>query len=123
MPPQLIRLSVLTLALASGWQVHAADAPKKLLVVTVTTGFRHSSISAAEATLAQLARESGQFTVEFVRQPEGEPVAPVGENGEEDPAYQVALAAWTAKVVEALQKLSPASLANYDGVIFANTTG
>ena len=141
MPPRLIRLSALILALASGWQVHAADAPKKVLVVTVTMGFRHSSIAAAEATLAQLARESGQFTVEFVRQPEGEPVAPtpprVGENGEEDPtyqaalrkfvaddrAYQVALAAWTAEVVEVLQKLSPASLANYDGVIFANTTG
>src|SRR5687768_11854910 len=76
MPPQLIHLSFLTLALASGWQVHAADTPKKMLVVTVTMGFRHSSISAAEATLAQLARESGQFTVEFVRQPEGEPVRP-----------------------------------------------
>jgi type 1 glutamine amidotransferase/sugar lactone lactonase YvrE len=141
MPPRLIRLSVLTLALASGWQVHAADAPKKVLVVTVTMGFRHSSISSAETTLAQLAQESGQFTVEFVRQPEGEPVAPtpprVGANGEEDPAYQtalakfvaddrayqVALAAWTAKVAEALQKLSPANLANYDAVIFANTTG
>ena len=69
MPSRLLRLSVLTLALASGRQVYAADAPKKVLVVTVTLGFRHSSISAAEATLAQLARESGQFTVEFVRQP------------------------------------------------------
>ena len=76
MRPPLIRLSVLTLALTAGWQVRAADAPKKLLVVTVTTGFRHSSIPAAEATLAQLARESGQFTLEFVRQPEGEPAAP-----------------------------------------------
>src|SRR4030095_10399876 len=100
MPPRLIRLSILILALASGWQVHAADAPKKVLVVTVTMGFRHSSISAAEATLAQLARESGQFTVEFVRQPEGEPVVPVGGNGEEDPAYQRARAAWTEKVAE-----------------------
>lgn len=141
MPPRLIRLSVLILVLASGWQVHAADAPKKVLVVTVTMGFRHSSISAAEATLAQLARESGQFTVKFVRQPEGEPAAPtpprVGETGESDPAYQAALqkfaaddrayqvayAAWTTQVVEALQELSPANLANYDGVIFANTTG
>ena len=141
MPPRLIRLSALILALAAGRQVYAADAPKKLLVVTVTMGFRHSSISAAEATLAQLARESGQFTVEFVRQPEGEPVAPtpprVGANGENDPAdqaalqkfaaddraYQTARAAWTAEVVAVLQRLSPASLANFDGVIFANTTG
>jgi type 1 glutamine amidotransferase len=140
-PPRVIRVSALILALACGWPVHAAEAPKKVIVVTVTTGFRHSSIANAETTLAQLARESGQFTVEFVRQPDGEPVAPtaprLGERGEDDPAYQAALAryiaderayhgahaAWMTEVAAVLQKLSPAGLANYDGVIFANTTG
>src|SRR5262245_43675258 len=100
MPPRLLRLSALVLALASGWPMPAADAPKKVLVVTVTLGFRHSSIAAAEATFAQLARENGQFTVEFVRQPAGEPVAPtlprVGEKGEEDPVYQAALVKFAA---------------------------
>ena len=46
-------------------------APKKLLVVTTTTGFRHSSIPTAEKILAQLAQESGEFTVDFVEQPPG----------------------------------------------------
>jgi type 1 glutamine amidotransferase len=49
--------------------VEAAD-PKKVAVVTVTTGFRHSSIPTAEKILQKLADESKAFTiVEFVRQP------------------------------------------------------
>src|SRR6476619_5500510 len=41
---------------------HAAG-PKKVLVVTVTKGFRHSSIPTAEKTLGQLAEKSGLFTI------------------------------------------------------------
>jgi type 1 glutamine amidotransferase len=63
------------LLLATG--AHASE-PKKLLVVTVTTGFRHGSIATAEKVLEKLAAESKLFTVD---------------------------------------------LRNYDGVIFANTTG
>src|SRR5436190_16088832 len=69
-------------------------APKKLLVVTVTKGFRHSSIPTAEKVLAELAQKSGAFTVDYVR-------------NDEDMAT----------------KMTAASLKNYDGVIFANTTG
>src|SRR2546429_6182838 len=69
-------------------------APRKLLVVTVTKGFRHSSIPTAEKVLGQLAEKSGLFTVDYVRT-------------DEDMA----------------QKMTPAALKNYDGVIFANTTG
>ncbi len=48
----------------------AADA-KKVIVVTVTTGFRHSSIPTAEKVLQQLADESKAFTiVDYVRQPD-----------------------------------------------------
>jgi hypothetical protein len=48
----------------------AAAEPKKVLVVTVTTGFRHSSIGTAEKVLAQLAKESGAFTIiDYARQP------------------------------------------------------
>jgi type 1 glutamine amidotransferase len=48
-----------------------AAEPKKVLVVTVTTGFRHSSIPTAEKVLAQLAEESGAFKiVDYARQPE-----------------------------------------------------
>jgi len=44
--------------------------PKKVLVVSVTTGFRHSSIATAEKIIAKLGQESGAFTVEdYARQP------------------------------------------------------
>src|SRR5882724_6863169 len=82
-------------------------APKKLLVVTTTTGFRHSSIPTAEKILAQLAKDSGEFTVDFVRQPP--------DDGDK--------AKWEQALKVALQKLSPESLKHYDGVIFVSTTG
>src|SRR3954463_16050075 len=48
----------------------SAAEPKRVIVCTVTTGFRHSSIPFAEATLQKLADESKAFTiVEYVRQP------------------------------------------------------
>src|SRR4051812_25699976 len=72
----------------------AAPAPKKVLVVTVTKGFRHSSIPTAEKVLGELAQNSGAFTVDYVRT-------------DEDMA----------------KKMTTDALKNYDGVIFANTTG
>ena len=45
----------------------AAEGPKKLLVVTVTEGFPHSSVPVAEKILAQLGEKSGAFTVDIVR--------------------------------------------------------
>jgi type 1 glutamine amidotransferase len=68
--------------------------PKRLLVVTHTTGFRHSSIETAETTLKSLGDTSGIFTTTFCR---------------------------TATDVE--QMLASGALANIDGVFFANTTG
>jgi type 1 glutamine amidotransferase len=134
---RLLLSLLLPLTVASGW----AQAPKKVLVVTVTTGFRHSSIPTSERILTQLAAESGKFTVDFVQQPAGTPKAPtkpkVGPKGESDPAYQDALRkfadaekayqkavdAWMPSVAAALQKLSPANLRIYDAVLFASTTG
>ncbi len=69
-------------------------APKKLLVVTVTKGFRHSSIPTAEKVLGELAQKSGAFTVDYVRTDD-----------------------------EMAQKMTAEALRNYDGVMFANTTG
>jgi len=77
-----------------GFAMAAEAAPKKLLVVTVTKGFRHSSIPTAEKVLGELAQKSGDFTVDYVR----------------DDA-------------EMAQKMTADALKNYDGVIFANTTG
>ena len=72
----------------------SADTPKKLLVVTVTKGFRHSSIPTAEKVLGRLAEQSKVFTVDYVRTDE-----------------------------EMARKMTPEKLRQYDGFIFANTTG
>src|SRR3989442_1215153 len=71
-----------------------AATPKNLLVVTVTKGFRHSSIPTAEKVLGELGQKSGAFTVDYVRNDE-----------------------------EMAEKMTPESLKKYDGAIFANTTG
>lgn len=103
----------------------AADAPKKVLVVSITTGFRHTSIPTTEKVLAQLAQESGAFTVAYIHQPEGKPDAPKKDATDEArAAYQQASQKWeNEKVKPALEKLSPASLKDYDAVVFASTTG
>jgi type 1 glutamine amidotransferase len=137
----LRRFGVFSLALMPVLPALAADAPKKVLVVTVTVGFRHSCIPLSEKILEQLAKESGKFTVDFVRQPDGQPKAPQrpqpAKAGADDAAYQAALKkftedekaydaaneAWMKKVADTLQKLSPVNLKNYDAVLFASTTG
>lgn len=130
-----ILLSLVVAALVTGVTgCHSLSAkssgPKKLLVVTTTTGFRHSSIPTAEKILEKLGKDSGEFTVDFVRQPPG---AHAG-NGfpaklkdtatpEEKKAFEEAEAKWNDALKTELQKLSPENLKNYDGVIFASTTG
>jgi len=121
----------------------AADAPKpaRLLVVTVTTGFRHASIATAEPVLEELGRSSGLFHVDFLRMPPGRPAAPKApKRGKEttDEAWQQEQAAfkaaqeqfkkddapWQATLREQFAKaFAPESLALFDGVIFASTTG
>ena len=98
--------------------------PKKLLVVTTTTEYRHSSIPTAEKILAQLAQDRGEFTVDFVRQPPGKPAAlKKNATGADQMAFRIAGDQWDANLKAALEKLSPENLKNYDGVIFASTTG
>ena len=62
----------LTFALACLAGVSFAGEKKRVVVCTVTTGFRHGpAIAEAEKTLPKLAKESGAFEiVEFVRQPD-----------------------------------------------------
>ena len=62
-------LAVIAIAAQTVSTIFAAEAAKKVLVVTATTGFRHSSIATAEKVLGQLAELSGAFTVDYVRQP------------------------------------------------------
>jgi type 1 glutamine amidotransferase len=69
-------------------------ASRRVLVVTHTEGFRHSSIPIAETTIAMLGQSSGLFTTTFCR---------------------------TAADVATM--LTPSALANVDAIVFANTTG
>jgi type 1 glutamine amidotransferase len=67
------RSAVLLAAFAALAQIANAAEPKRVIVCTVTAGFRHSSIPEAEKTLQKLADESKAFTIAaFVRQPEVE---------------------------------------------------
>jgi len=83
----------LTFALAAG---AVSAKPKKLLVVTVTKGFRHKeSIPVAEKMLQGLSDASKEaFTVDYARTDE-----------------------------ELAAKMTAAALKGYDGVVFASTTG
>jgi type 1 glutamine amidotransferase len=105
------------LAASLGLASPAQAAPKKVLVVTVTEGFRHSSIPTAEKIIAELGQKSGLFTVEYARVNNNDPQFK-GPDGKEDKAKS------HEAIKEVLaQKMSPAALKNYDAVIFANTTG
>src|SRR5436305_14767403 len=112
------RLLVLTIVCLSVFAINmarqAAAAEKKVLVVTVTKGFRHSSIPTAEKVLAELGKQSGAFTVDYARV---EPCDPQykGADGKTDQA----------KVDEAIrvalaEKMGPAALKNYDAVLVVN---
>src|SRR4030095_12234197 len=64
------KLLLLSLLACSVVAAEAAD-KKRVIVCTVTTGFRHSSIPYAEKTLEKLAAESGAYEiVDCARQPD-----------------------------------------------------
>ena len=87
-------MALLALFLGASLIASAADG-KQLLVVTVTKGFRHSSIGTAEKVLGKLAGDAkAGFTVDYARTDE-----------------------------EQKSKMSKEALRHYDGFIFANTTG
>ena len=94
MSPRLALLGALALAATPALRAATVAAPKKLLVVTVTKGYRHESIPVAEKVLQALAAESGRFQVDYART-------------DEDLAV----------------KMSLKGLAAYAGVVFASTTG
>ena len=128
---------------AVGRPASAAEAPRpaRLLVVSVTTGFRHASIGTAEPVLEELGRSTGLFHCDHLRMPPGrlpQPKPPKrgkDTSAEEwakqeaefkraqeqfrrdDQAWQTGLKAEFAKV------FSAESLRDFDGVIFLSTTG
>src|SRR5437762_8381543 len=84
---RIVGFSCVGLLLAA-LNLSAADAPKKALVVTVTAGFRHSSISVAEKTLAMLGERSGIFSVDYVQQQGNRPEPPKKPAPPKPPAGQ-----------------------------------
>ena len=92
--PLLLAVATLAVAVLPALRVATAAAPKKLLVVTVTKGFRHDSIPTTERLLDQLGKDSGAFTVDYARTDE-----------------------------DLATKMSVKGLAACDGVVFASTTG
>jgi type 1 glutamine amidotransferase len=88
-----MRKGILAALLALSATASAAP-PPKLLVVSVTKGFRHKSIYVAERTLEELAQKSKAFTLDYARTDE-----------------------------ELAQKMTPKALERYAGVVFASTTG
>lgn len=133
----------LPLLLAAALAISSTHAePKKLLVVTVTTGFRHSSIETAEKVLAELGAKSGAFTVDYVHQPEGQPKnpgrPPVRDDKESEAAFKTRQAAYSTALARfnedtktwndqvkahMVGKMALDKIKHYDGFVFANTTG
>lgn len=101
----------------------AAAEPKRLLLVTTTLGYRHSSIELAEQVIAKLGATSAAFTVELASvTPPPEPGADAG--AARKAAYPAEHAAYVDRVRAVLaEKMSATALARYDAVIFANTVG
>ncbi|TLD69910.1 ThuA domain-containing protein [Phragmitibacter flavus] len=138
---RILRLPTFILAGIFAFTTFAEAAPKKLLVVSITTGFRHSSIETGEKVLAELATKSGAFTVDFVQQPEPAPKNPNKPKREakdtdetfkaKEEAYAAAMAeflplrkAWEDKITAyAHGKLATENIQQYDGFVFCNTTG
>jgi type 1 glutamine amidotransferase len=97
--------------------LNAEAAAKRVLVVSTTMGFRHSSIETAERILAELGTTSGAFTVDYARVGPNDPQFR-GPDGKSDKAKV------EAAIKEVLSaKMNPEALKSYDAVIFANTTG
>src|SRR5678816_609693 len=70
MTPRFLTGSLLCAGLTAGslgLTPLAEAAPKKVLVVTITTGFRHSSIPVAEKVIAALGKTSEAFSVDYAR--------------------------------------------------------
>lgn len=115
--------------------------PARFLVVTVTAGFRHSSINTAEPVLEELGRETGLFHVDFLRMPPNRKPQPRrprrGKNvtdaawAEMEAEYKRAQqtfreqdVVWQEELKQQFAKaFSAESLAQFDGVMFISTTG
>jgi len=108
---KMLRPFLLTVVLSFACSFAHAD-PKRVLVVTATEGFPHSSVTTAERVLNKLGTQSGAYKVVAVIRSGPRPT----DAGEENK--------WLEKMHHDFAELmSAAALNDYDAVIFANTTG
>lgn len=110
-------IAIVAMVSASTSTFAETKSPKRVLVVTTTTGFRHSCIPTMEKTISEMAQKSGDFTVEFAGLDTGT-AEYKGADGKPDAAK---IKAAVSKVLA--DKMSAAAMKTYDAVIFANTTG
>jgi type 1 glutamine amidotransferase len=92
-----VLLALAAALFAGAWvgpPIAAQGARKRMLVVTHTAGFRHSSIPVAQETLQELGERTGLWETEFATNAE-----------------------------EVTQKITADNLRRFDVVVFANTTG
>ena len=109
----LVLLLALLAGLAMTGCAPAAAQPKKILLVTVTTGFRHSSIETAEKVLRELAVKSGEFVVVSTSEHPAYPKYGPGVTADPMPGVRQVLA----------DMMSVAALQTYDGIFFVSSTG
>lgn len=111
-------LLTLVLAASLAGSALAASAPKRVLLVTTTTGFRHSSIPLGEKVIRELAAKSGEFTLISTSDSPDYPTYPEpGKQGGTGPA----LDAQVAKVLAPL--MNAEALKTYDAILFLSTVG
>jgi len=137
----VLRLTAAVLSALFCFSAGVQAAPKKVLVVSLTTGFRHSSIETGEKVIAELAQKSGAFTVDFVQQTEPAPKSPQKpkrDTKDTDESFKAKEDAYAAAMIDylparkawedrmtayAAEKLAMDKIKDYDGFIFCNTTG
>jgi uncharacterized protein len=121
--PAFRLLALFFVALSVSSLVHAepAAAPKRLILVTVTTGYRHSSIPTAENVLRRLAADSGGAFEIVAHAAQPDVPAPKKTDGPDSAVRERYASAFRT----ALAPLAPDRLRaeRIDGVIFASTTG
>lgn len=141
MPLRMLLLVALCLVSCSHARAAEPAKPARFLAVTVTAGFRHPSIAAAEVALEEMGRSSGLFHVDFLRMPPGrlpQPQAPRRSKETSDAEWQKQQeafkaaqeqfaqddAGWQASLkAQCATMFSPETLASFDGLMFVNTTG
>jgi type 1 glutamine amidotransferase len=105
----------------------SAAQTKHLLVVSITKGFRHTSIEVGEEVMRQLSARTGEFTVDFASVNPGDPRYALSEQEQranEGRGRRRGNPKVDAAIEEVLrQKMSPEALQRYDAVVFLNTTG